>query len=136
SITQSINFSLERAIIVFRLGGLLLELEDLAAHPLVLLNDRKVPERHPESAGDAEKEHDKSRELAPNSEIDVHLSELNTTFRWPTSTFVEALTAWGPKAKPSDPAVPANAQLAIFVPTVSVRFVQSPGWFSSDQRFG
>jgi hypothetical protein len=61
------------------LPGLRIEFQNVAAHPLVLLNERQIPDGDEQQPG-AEQQHDDNFcQFAPNTEVNVHRGELNTS---------------------------------------------------------
>ena len=49
-----------------------IESQDLFAHPLILTNQGKVPNRHREQPGNEQKELNHAGQLIPNVQFDVH----------------------------------------------------------------
>jgi hypothetical protein len=68
------GFELPVAILRFRDLGI--QAQNLTAHPFVLLDQWKIPNRDPEDPGDAQKENNEARQLAPDAEVHVHCGQL------------------------------------------------------------
>jgi len=56
--------------------------QNLATIALVLLDQRKIPNRHRANPGQDEQKDDDTRQLAPDSEIDFHYAELSRRRRF------------------------------------------------------
>ena len=75
--------------------------QNLLAHPLVLFDERQVPNRDGEEARDEQQEHHQTSQLIPNPEVDVHRSELSMTAGRSKRTIPRSTPGSGVKTHPA-----------------------------------
>ena len=71
---EGVDRSLQLPAGFFGFGNLSIQAQNFFAHALVLLDQGKIPNRDPKNAGQDQEEDHEFCELAPDPEIDVHLS--------------------------------------------------------------